>query len=222
MYIVVIGGGKVGYYLTKELLAARHEALLIEKDYRRAHFIADDLGQGVVLRGDGAEATTLERAGVSRADVVCAVTGEDEDNLVVCQVAKLHFNVNRTIARINNPKNEDIFIKLGIDVTVSATELIRSLIEQEIPTTPFVNLLTLRNIGMEIVDIFMSEDCPWVGKRIGDIPLPRDTVLAIFVRDGVRSFPTAQTALQRGDRLIGLTSTESEPALQHMLQPSDQ
>ncbi|HWE60091.1 MAG TPA: TrkA family potassium uptake protein [Chloroflexota bacterium] len=219
MYIVVIGGGKVGYYLTKTLLAERHEVLLIEKDYKRARFIADDLGQGVVLRGDGAETATLERAGVSRADVVCAVTGEDEDNLVVCQVAKLHFNVNRTIARINNPKNEEIFIKLGITVTVSATEFILSLIEQEIPTTPFVNLLTLRNIGMEIVDIYMSDDCPWVGKRIGDLALPKDTVLAIFVRDGARSFPTPETVLQRGDRLIGLTSMESEATLHQMLQP---
>ncbi len=220
MYIVVIGGGKVGYYLSKALLAERHEVLLIERDYKRAKQIADDFGQGVVLRGDGAETTTLERAGVSRADVVCAVTGEDEDNLVVCQVAKRHFNVTRTIARINNPKNEEIFIKLGIDVTVSATELIFSLIEQEIPTTPFVNLLTLRNIGMEIVDLYMSDDCPWLGKRIGDLRLPKDTVLALLVRDDTRSFPDAQTVLRRGDRLIGLTSMESESALHAMLEPA--
>lgn len=219
MYIVVIGGGKVGYYLTKALLAERHEVLLIERDFKRAKMIADDLGQGVVLRGDGAETATLERAGVSRADAVCAVTGEDEDNLVVCQVAKRHFNVTRTIARINNPKNEEIFIKLGIDVTVSSTELILSLIEQEIPTTPFVNLLTLRNIGMEIVDLYMSDDCPWVGKRIGDLKLPADTVLSLLVRDAQRSFPDAATLLQRGDRLIGLTSIESETPLHAMLQP---
>lgn len=219
MYIVVIGGGKVGYYLTKALLSERHEVLLIERDYKRARMVADDLGQGVVLRGDGAEASTLERAGASRADVVCAVTGEDEDNLVVCQVAKLHFSVNRTIARINNPKNEDIFIKLGIDVTVSATEFILSLIEQEIPTTPFVNLLTLRNVGMEIVDLYMSDECPWAGKRIGELALPRDTVLSLLVRNGQRSFPNADTRLQRGDRLIGLTSLESEQALHDMLEP---
>jgi trk system potassium uptake protein TrkA len=219
MYIVVIGGGKVGYYLTKALLAERHEVLLIERDPRRVQLVADDLGQGVVLRGDGAETATLERAGVSRADVVCAVTGEDEDNLVVCQVAKLHFNVNRTIARINNPKNEDIFLKLGIDVTVSATELILSLIEQEIPTTPFVNLLTLRNIGMEIVDLYMSDDCPWVGQRLGTLTLPKDTVLSLLIRNGSRSFPAPDVVLERGDRLIGLTSIESEQALHRMLEP---
>lgn len=220
MYIVVVGGGKVGYYLTKTLLAERHEVLLIERDLRRVKLIADDLGQGVVLRGDGAETATLEQAGASRADVVCAVTGEDEDNLVVCQVAKLHFNVNRTIARINNPKNEEIFIKLGIDVTVSATELILSLIEQEIPTTPFVSLLTLRGIGMEIVDLYMSDDCPWVGKRIGNLTLPPETVLALLVREGARSFPDAETLLQRGDRLIGLTSMESVTRLHRMLEPA--
>ncbi|MDB5076381.1 MAG: potassium channel related protein [Chloroflexi bacterium] len=219
MYVVVIGGGKVGYYLAKALLEERHEVLLVERDFKRAKRIAEDFGQGVVLRGDGAETATLERAGVGRADVVCAVTGEDEDNLIVSQVAKRHFNVTRTIARINNPKNEEIFIRLGIDVTVSATQFIISLIEQEIPTTPFVNLLTLRSIGMEIVDLYMSDDCPWVGKRIGDLPLPPDTVLSLHIRDGVRTFPTNDTQLLRGDRLIGLTSLDSEAALHQMLQP---
>jgi trk system potassium uptake protein TrkA len=219
MYIVVVGGGKVGYYLTKALLEERHEVLLVERDFKRAMRIADDLGQGVVLRGDGAETSTLERAGTGRADVVCAVTGEDEDNLVVSQVAKRRFNVPRTIARINNPKNEEIFIKLGIDVTVSATQFIISLLEQEIPTTPFVNLLTLRHVGMEIVDLYMSDDCPWVGRRIGDLRLPLDTVLSLLVRENQRSFPTKDTLLQRGDRLIGLTSLESESALHAMLQP---
>jgi trk system potassium uptake protein TrkA len=219
MYVVVIGGGKVGYYLTKALLEERHEVLLVERDFKRARRIAEDFGQGVVLRGDGAETTTLDRAGVGRADVVCAVTGEDEDNLIVCQVAKRHFNVTRTIARINNPRNEEIFIRLGIDVTVSATQFIISLIEQEIPTTPFVNLLTLRSIGMEIVDLYMSDDCPWVGKRIADLALPPDTVLSLHIRNGVRSFPSAQTLLMRGDRLIGLTSLDSEQALHETLQP---
>ncbi|MGH2346970.1 MAG: potassium channel family protein [Chloroflexota bacterium] len=219
MYIVVIGGGKVGYYLAKALLEERHEVLLIERDKRRAMQIADDLGEGVVLRGDGAEAATLEEAGVSRADVVCAVTGEDEDNLVVSQVAKRHFSVKRTIARINNPRNEDIFIKLGIDVTVSATQFIISLIEQEIPTTPFVNLLTLRGIGMEIVDLYMADDCPWVGKKIADLPLPPDTVLSLLIRNGSRSFPSRDTVLALGDRLIGLTSMESDATLHAMLQP---
>jgi trk system potassium uptake protein TrkA len=219
MYIVVIGGGKVGYYLAKALLEERHEVLLIERDRRRATQIADDLGEGVVLRGDGAETATLEAAGVSRADVVCAVTGEDEDNLIVSQVAKRHFSVKRTIARINNPRNEDIFIKLGIDVTVSATQFIISLIEQEIPTTPFVNLLTLRGIGMEIVDLYMADDCPWVGKRIGDLSLPPDTVLSLLIHDGSRAFPSRDTVLAPGDRLIGLTSMDSEARLHAMLQP---
>jgi trk/ktr system potassium uptake protein len=104
-------------------------------------------------------------------------------------------------------------------VTVSATEFILSLIEQEIPTTPFVNLLTLRNVGMEIVDLYMSDECPWVGKRIGDLALPRDTVLSLLVRSEQRSFPTVDTRLQRGDRLIGLTSLDSEQALHDMLEP---
>jgi trk system potassium uptake protein TrkA len=133
MYIIIVGGGKVGYYLARALLNAPHEVLIIERDARTAERIGEELGEGVVLRGSGDEASTLQRAGAKRADVVIAVTGDDEDNLIVCQVAKRRFNVPRTIARVNNPKNEYIFNRLGIDMTVSATNVILSLIEQEIP-----------------------------------------------------------------------------------------
>ena len=120
MYIIVVGGGKVGYYLTKTLVNEGYEVLLIEKNSRKADIYSERFGS-VILEGDGAESTTLEAAGIGRADVVIAVTGEDEDNLVICQTAKKRFNVPRTIARVNNPKNEEIFKKLGIDVTVSST-----------------------------------------------------------------------------------------------------
>ncbi|MFQ5880434.1 MAG: potassium channel family protein, partial [Dehalococcoidia bacterium] len=123
MYIIVVGGGKVGYYLAKELVEDGHEVLAIEKDSAKCAAIAEELGD-IVLRGDGCEVRVLEQAGMGRADMVIAVTGDDEDNLVVCQVAKHRFGVGRTIARINNPKNELIFKKLGIPTTVSATAAI--------------------------------------------------------------------------------------------------
>ena len=117
MYIIVVGGGKVGYYLAKTLVNEGYELLLIEKNPRKVATYRERFGE-VVIEGDGAEMTTLEEAGVNRADVVIAVTGDDEDNLVICQTAKKLFNVPRTIARVNNPKNEEIFRRLGIDVTV--------------------------------------------------------------------------------------------------------
>src|SRR3989304_3329930 len=143
MYIIVVGGGKVGYYLAKELVEEGHEVLVMEKDAVKAERIAEELGD-IALRGDGCEASIMEMAGFSRADMVIAVTGDDEDNLVVCQVAKVKFNVPRAVARINNPKNEEIFKRLGIDTTVSATAAILAHIEQEQPTAPLVPLLTLK------------------------------------------------------------------------------
>ena len=132
MYIIVAGGGKVGYYLTRELLTKGHEVVLIELLSRKVTALSATLGD-VVLEGDAADASTLEQAGVVRADLVIAVTGHDEDNLVICQMVKRKFNVPRTIARINNPKNERIFKRLGIDSTVSTTNLVLAAIEQGIP-----------------------------------------------------------------------------------------
>ena len=165
MYIIVVGGGKVGYYLAKELVEEGNEVLIIEKDAAKAERIAEELGD-ISLRGDGCEASTMEMAGFGRADMVIAVTGDDEDNLVTCQVAKAKFKVPRTIARINNPKNEEIFKKLGIDTTVSATTAILSQIEQELPTHPLIPLLTLKGGGLEIVEVKVPENSAVVGKRI--------------------------------------------------------
>src|SRR4030042_708847 len=133
MYIIVVGGGRVGYYLLKALLNEGHEVLLLEKDARIGRNIGEELGS-VCYRGDGCEAATLAEVGTSRADMLVAVTGDDEDNLVACQVAKHKYHVPRTIARIRNPKNEALFKKLGIDVTVSTTNIILEVIEREVPT----------------------------------------------------------------------------------------
>src|SRR5581483_9980178 len=152
MYIIVIGGGKVGYYLGKELVESQHEVLIIEKDRAKCDRIVDELGD-IVLQGDGCEASTMEIAGFGRADMVIAVTGEDEDNLVACQVAKAKFKVPRTVARINNPKNSEIFRRLGIDTTVSATDVILAHIEQELPIHPLIPLMTIKGGGLEIVEV---------------------------------------------------------------------
>jgi trk system potassium uptake protein TrkA len=216
MYIIVVGGGKVGYYLTKTLVNEGYEVLLIEKNPKKVAVYAERFGS-VVLEGDGAESSTLEAAGVARADVVIAVTGDDEDNLVICQTAKKGFNVPRTIARVNNPKNEEIFKKLGIDVTVSATNLILSIIEQEIPERGLVHLMTLKHAQLAIVEATVEDGSPVEGKQLAEIDFPPNVVISAVLRDGTLMIPKGDTTLQSGDEVIALSNRESEEPLRQML-----
>ena len=154
--------------------------LIIEQDAEKCAQIADELGE-VVMLGDGCEAATLERAGMARADMVIALTGDDEDNLVACQVAKHKFDVPHTVARINNPKNETIFKKLGIDATISSTSVILAHIEQELPSHPLIPLMTLKGGGLEIVEIKIPSEAPVVGKRIREVLLPQQSLIALVI-----------------------------------------
>jgi len=217
MYMIVVGGGRLGYYLTKALLDEGHEVLIIERNATFCDTITDELGS-VCLRGDGCEAVTLAEAGTGRADMLIAVTGDDEDNLVACQVAKHKFNVPRTIARIRNPKNEILFKKLGIDVTVSATNIILEHIEEEVPTHPLTHLLTIRDKGLEIVEVKITPESTTVGKSVRELSLPQGSKLALVIRkEGKHRVPTLNTILQAGDRIIALTTPESEEELRTAL-----
>ncbi len=217
MYIIIVGGGEIGYYLAKALLDEGHEILVVEKNAERTEFICEELGS-VCVRGDGCEAATLAELGTGRADMLIAVTGDDEDNLVACQVAKYKFNVPRTIARIKNPKNEAIFKKLGIDVTVSSTNVILEYIEQEVPTHPLTHLLTIRDKGLEIVEIKIPPGSTTVGKTVKELSLPPESVLSLIIRKEQKPrIPTANTILQAGDQIIAVTSPESEEALRAAL-----
>ncbi|GHO92216.1 hypothetical protein KSF_022640 [Reticulibacter mediterranei] len=212
MYIIVGGGGDVGYYLTQNLLSQGHEVLLLEKSAVRAQALSEELDQAV-LKGDACEARTMEEAGVRRADVVIAVTGEDEDNLVICQMAKKRFNVARTIARLNNPKHELLFQKLGIDVTVSPTKAILSLIESELPGPHFVLLMTLKKAGLEIVEMKIPDISPVVGKQLNQVNLPRKCTLALIIRGQEQIFPTAETVLEADDDVYALVNHDGEEEL---------
>jgi trk system potassium uptake protein TrkA len=189
-----------------------HEVLLLEKGLERFQALNDELGQAVV-RGDACEARTMEEVGASRADVVIAVTGDDEDNLVICQVAKKRFKVGRTIARVNNPKHSEIFQKLGIDITVSPTRSILSLIEAELPSFRFVQLMTLKNAGLEIVELRVPQDSPVAGKLLRDIHLPRSGNLVLIIRDKQFVSPTADTELLPNDDVFALVNREGEEEL---------
>jgi trk system potassium uptake protein TrkA len=216
LYIVVVGGGKVGYQLTRSLLAEGEEVLVIEKDHVKADRMIRELG-ATVIQGDGAEVATLELAGANRADVVAAVTGHDEDNLVIAQVAKHRFNVPRTVARINNPRNEFIFSKLGIDATVSATEIILSVIQQEIPGHPFVHLLTMQEGGIEFVELQLTEESPATGHSLSELSMPAETAVPLLLRDGNPVVAGPETQLQAHDRLIALTTSAREGDLRRAI-----
>lgn len=216
MYIIIVGGGKVGYYLTKTLLSEGHEVLLIEKDPDKTELFLEQFG-AVVVAGDGAEAAVMSAAGAARADVVIAVTGEDEDNLVICQVAKTKFHVGRTIARVNNPKNEHLFRMLGVDITVSQTDYILTLIEQAIPDQPFMHLVNLIHEDMAIVDAKVVAGSPITGRSIGDLPVPENCIIAAIIRSGELIIPSPTTAIQEGDDLIAIAHRSIEEDLRKLL-----
>ena len=217
MYIIVVGGGRLGYYLAKALLDEGHEVLIIEKNATFCETINEEMGN-VCVRGDGCEAATLIDVGTGRADMLAAVTGDDEDNLVACQVAKHKFNVPRTIARIRNPQNEAIFKKLGIDVTVSGTNIILEAIEKEVPTHPLTHLLTLSDKGLGIVEVRIPPTSTSIGKSIKELSLPAGSKLALIIpKDRKPRMPTSSTVLREGDQIIALTTPESEEALRTAL-----
>jgi trk/ktr system potassium uptake protein len=216
MYLIVVGGGKVGYYLTKTLVNEGYEVLLIEKNPVKVDTYTDRFG-AIVMNGDGAEAATLAAAGAGRADVVIAVTGDDEDNLVICQMAKQRFHVKRTIARVNNPKNEELFRRLGIDVTVNHTNVILSLIEQQIPNRHFVHLIALKHAELEVVEASVSSDSPIAGQAVSDIRFPAETNIIALMRAGDLIIPNGDTRIEIGDEVIAVARRRSEAALRQLI-----
>jgi trk system potassium uptake protein len=215
MYAIVAGGGKVGFFLARELIDQGHEVLIIENNPERAEFIANELGN-VVLRGNADEASTLAEAGAERADVVIAVTGDDPRNLVLLQVAKRRFGARRTVARINDPRNEGLFRMLGIDATVNATQVMLSVLEQEIPHANLVPLLRLRNTDVEVVEAVVDPNAPVAGRPLRDVDLPPEANLAVVIRNGSAFFPNGATVLEAGDEVVALTRGVHEPRLRSL------
>src|SRR4029078_4213426 len=215
MFVLVVGGGKVGYYLSKELVQAGHEVVLLEKDKARAEQIADEIGSSVVAH-DGCEGKYLGQTGHNRADIVAAVTGDDEDNLVICQMAKHHFDVPRTIARVNNPKNEDLFRHLGVDEIISPTRMALGSIEQDIPVHELLHLAALDN-NLEIIEAQLQADSPAVGRTPADLVIPEACSLFAVVRNGVATPLRTDTVLQEGDKVIAIGRADCERLLHEQL-----
>ncbi len=218
MYIVIIGAGNVGYHLAKAVLSKGHEVLLIDRDATTLERIEDELGS-IGLKGDGCEANTLEEAGTARADLFVAVTDQDADNLVACQIAKHRFKVPRTIARMSDVKNEPLFKKLGVDVIVSSTILILQYIENQTTRPPLLTrLAVLRGSDREIVDVKIPPTSAAVGKKIRDISLPLNNHIILLIHQDERiQLPTSTNVLEAGDRVIVVGDRASEEGLHRAL-----
>ena len=201
-YVVVIGGGKVGYYLAKHLIERDYEVTLVEKNADRAEWIEHQLGAVSVMVGDGDEMAFLSTTGIERAGVVIACTGDDEDNLIACQLAKGKFNVARTIARVNNPVNVNVFTALGVDVPVSATDLLMGLIESEISSSDAVRGIAVKASGANLVDVALPDMSRLVGRPVSEVTLPPGDMLVCIVRNGKPVIPTPAEVIEAHDELI--------------------
>lgn len=217
MLIIVAGGGKVGYYLAKALLASDQEVVLVERDRVKCQVMSDEFGvNGVVLQGDACDPMTLQGAGVERAKMVVAVTGDDEDNLVICQLAKKKFGVSFTLARVNNPKNEEIFRKLGIDATASGTNAILSVIEREVAYKGVMSCFCLLG-GVEVLEIPIRDDSPASGKILKELVLPSDSLIGAVVRGDSVLIPDGNTLLLSGDIAVAITKEDKMEAVKKMI-----
>jgi len=201
VYVIVVGGGKVGLNLARELMDKEHEVTLIESRRSRYLGLEEELEHGVQY-GDATELWVLERAGIQRADLVIAVTGDDEDNMLVCQVAKEKYLCDRIIARVNNPRNLQHFKLLGVQPAVSATDLILRLIEHEVPRYGLVHLLALEEERLEIIELEVGVDAATAGVRVADTSLPEGSLIISVLREGRGFVPSADTVIEAGDQVL--------------------
>jgi trk system potassium uptake protein TrkA len=218
MYILIAGGGKIGANLARILLAdGKHEVTLVEQRRDRFERLEHEFEHQVLL-GDATEIYVLERAGIARPpDVVAALTGDDEDNLIICQLAKEKYGAPKVIARVNDPRNQAHFDLLGISPTVSATRGLMALIEHEVPEHDLVHLLELRKENLEIVEVQIDDGAPAAGKRVERLDLPEGSRLISIMRNGRSEIAVGSTELQPGDQVLAILQPGKEDELRRVL-----
>lgn len=217
MYIIVVGGGNVGYGLALELQAlADHEVTIVERSGARAAQLREELGE-MVVHGDGSEIAFLEAVGASRADMLIAVTADDGANLVTSQVAKHWFNVERVIARINDPHNVPLFHALGIDSTVSAARAVMAQIEATLPEHTVIPLLQLEGTELNVIDMRVQEGARVAGLPLRDVDLPRGVLIAVIIGERGAHVPDGDTVLHVGDELIAVIPKDAEDAMRDLI-----
>jgi trk system potassium uptake protein TrkA len=216
MYAVIVGGGVVGHNVLRALTGLGYEAVLIEQDKLRFAQLEAEY-EHLVLHGDGSEIAILEAAGIRRADLVVAVTGADDDNLVIAQLARDHFETGKCIARVNDPRNQEHFDALGIRFTVSAAQSILALIEHEVPDHRVVNMLNLRHENLEIIELNVTAASPIVGLPVAKIRMPANTRLISVTRDNQSTIAVGDTVVQPGDRVMAILEPSKEDELVTLL-----
>src|ERR671936_1290784 len=217
MYVIIAGGGKVGANLARTLLHAGHEVTLVEQRRDRYAVLEEEFEHNV-QNGDATEIFVLERAGIARPpDIVLAVTGDDEDNMIVSQVAREKYGVPKVIARVNDPRNQAHFDLLGISPTISATETIMAMIEHEVPEHELIHLLELRKENLEIVEVQIDRDSPSAGKRVEQLSLPDGSRLISVMRNGLAEIAVGQTRLEPGDQVLAILQPGKEDELRRVL-----
>jgi trk system potassium uptake protein TrkA len=217
VYIVIAGGGKVGANLARSVLELGHEVTLVEQRRERFELLEEEFEHHVQL-GDATELYVLERAGIARPpDLVVAVTGDDEDNMIICQMARERYGVEKVIARVNDPRNQEHFDLLGISPTVSATSIILAMIEHEVPEHGLIHLLELRKENLEIVEVQLQPDSPCIGKEISRIQLPSGSRLITVMREGQAQMADGDTELKAGDQVLAVLEPGKEDELRRVL-----
>jgi trk system potassium uptake protein TrkA len=222
VFVLIIGGGKVGLNTARQLTQLGHEIALVEQRKTRYDLIADWLGEDSLVFGDGTEVWVLEKAGIGRADLVVAVTGDDEDNIIISQVAKLKFGVPKVVARVNNPFNQPTFDLLGVENTVCATTAMLNLIMHELPAHKFVHLLSLKREQVEVVELEVGENSPFAHTYVQDIALPEGVVLAAILRAGHALVARGSTEILPGDYVLCLLPPGKEKELIKVFLPEEE
>ncbi|MCL5072183.1 MAG: NAD-binding protein [Actinobacteria bacterium] len=217
MFLIIIGGGKVGYYLAKTLAQLKHKVTVIESNMELCRNIAnatDNLDVSVI-NGDGTSINYLVDADIESADALIAVTGRDQDNLISCQIAKKKFGTRRTIARVNNPKNIAIFEKLGVDSAISSTVSIVDIIEREVFISGLKSLTTIGNIAVN--EIKLLEGYHSLNKQIKDLDIPEGCIIVSIIRNGEVIIPRGTSVLLLGDEVITVSKKGSETKIEKVL-----
>jgi trk system potassium uptake protein TrkA len=215
-YVLIVGGGLVGFYLARALQKNGHEVTIIERDPENYEIVSRQIDCPVLL-GDGSTVDVLEHAGASRANVLCAVTNHDQDNLIACQVAKFRFGIPKAVARVKNPKNEMVMRRLGVDTTVSSTAIISNVIESELPTSPARTLASLASCGLDIMEFHLSKISPVVNKSAREITLPPHCSIVGILRSGEVLTCFDSMVLKSGDTVVALVPLDQEPAVREIL-----
>ncbi len=216
-FIIVVGGGQVGKNVTRTLLELGHEVVVLEQRRDRYLLLDEEFGHRARY-GDGTELSVLEGAGIKRpAEIVVAVTGDDEDNIIICQLAKELYGVSKIVARVNDPRNQVHFDLLGVAPTVSATEMVMALVQHEMPQHELVHLVQLRPENLEIVEVEVGKECPAAGKRVEQLRLPGSARLISVMRDGTAEIAVGSTELRAGDQVLAILEPGGEPELRRLL-----